>query len=141
MKTASMSKFDYLYLGALIVQLFVFIAGWDWLVMDIHNQVALGGGGPDAQVFVAGLLPTIVAITFAISLGIWMLISVARWGFVRYILALLVLLSALSLVAEVIEPTMNVYFFAAYAIILAMNIAALYFVFQPDAGAWIRRET
>lgn len=41
MKTDSMNKFDYLYLGAMIVDLFVVIAGWDWLVMSSNNNVAM----------------------------------------------------------------------------------------------------
>jgi hypothetical protein len=143
MKTASMNKFDYLFLGSLIVDLFFVIAGWDWLVMSVHNQVAMSGGGPDAQVAVAGYLPWFMAFGFAINLVVWTLISVTRIGFLRIILALFVALNTVTFASELLLGGLDdigLVMTLASGVSTLMTIAALYFVFQPDAGAWLRRE-
>ncbi len=140
MKTASMTKFDYAYLGALIFQLFFFIAAWDWLMMDIHEQIHARGGDTGMQVFVAEFYRIGILAGFAVSIIIWLLISVARLGFMRYILALLVAFSGVSLIGEFMVPGANWYFLLSYVVIFALNCAAIFFVFQPDAAAWLRRE-
>ena len=94
MKTRAMNAFDYLYISALIVEVFTAIAGWDWIAMWIHETVAAQGGGPDMQVFFAQFASWIIAFQLLCSFALWAFISVFRWGF----------------------------------------------VFQAEAGAWIRRE-
>ena len=140
MKTDSMNKFDYLFLGSLIVDLFAVIVAWDWLVMNVHNQVWMSGGGPDAQVAVAGFLPWFMAFGFAVNLIVWALISVARIGFFRIILALFVAFNTVSFASELLLGEVDPVMAVAAMVSSIMTIAALYFVFQPDAGAWLRRE-
>lgn len=140
MKTDSMTRFDYLYLGSMILDLFVVIAGWDWIVMAIHDEVHLQGGGPDMEAFMSGLAPYFVAISFALGFLMWMLISVFRFQIFRWVLAILVGLDIVSFLLDfVFAPEVDIFYLADF-VSLALVVGAVYFVFQPDAGAWLREE-
>ena len=145
MKTDSMNKFDYLFLGSLIVDLFTAIAGWDWIAMDVHNRVWQGGGGPDMQVAMAEMAKWAVAAGFAFNLCLWALISIFRVGFVRIVLALVVALNAVTLASELFagdaSPTAYPWpLLLSGAVSVAMTVAAMYYSFREDSGAWLRRE-
>jgi len=140
MKTDSMNKFDYCYLGGLIVQLFVIIVGWDTAMADVNQAVQAEGGGQELLTFLENFILIGIVVVFVISLIISALISVARLGFVRYIFAVLVVLSGLSLVGDLVSPVASTLVVISSVVVFAMNCAAVFFVFQPDAGSWLRRE-
>jgi hypothetical protein len=124
----------------LIAELRTVIAGWDWIAKSIHEMVAAQGGGPDVQVFFAGLIPWIIAFQLLCSLALWAFISVFRWSFFRIVLAIFVLLEVYSLLLEIVDPTAGLWFFVSGVLSTGMKVAAVVFVFQAEAGAWIRRE-
>ena len=140
MKPASVTVFDYLFLGSLIVDLFSTIAGWDYIVLSMHNQIAAQGGGPDAQVFVSDMLPYVFGLGLALNLGLWMLISLLRIGFFRWILAIFVALGCVSLIGNILAGGDWPFLQVMNVLSAGMTVVAVYFIFRPDAGAWLRRE-
>lgn len=140
MKTPSMNLFDYLFLSAVIVEIFTVIAAWDYFVMMIHTNVWLGGGGPQAQLFVSGLAPWLVGISFVFSFLLWAFISLFRWGVFRYVLAACVGQEIIGLCFDVMDPVMLGWFVLAGCISTGLKVAATVIVFRSDAGEWLRRE-
>lgn len=140
MKTPSMNLFDYLYLSALILEISTMIAGWDYFVLDIHNQVHAAGGGPDMQVFFSSFAPWVVAMSYVPNILIWVFIAVFRWGPVRYILALFVAFEILSLIVEYVDPVFGVWLLISGCITTGLKVAATAVVFRSDASAWLRGE-
>ena len=140
MKPDSMTKFDYLFLGALIFDLFIVIAGWDWILAMGREQLVRGGAEPEILEILPEYTATFMAIRFAALFAIWLSISIFRVGFMRYILALWMAHGIYSVVVELIDPIMNWLFRGASILVLLMSLAAVFFVFKPDAGAWLRRE-
>ncbi|MEL6541797.1 MAG: hypothetical protein AAFQ34_10380 [Pseudomonadota bacterium] len=140
MKTRAMNAFDYLFLGALIVQVFTVIAGWDWIAMEIHELIAMQGGGPDMQVFFSSMVPYFIAFDLFCGFALWAFISVFRWAFFRFVLAAFVALEVISLVQEIVDPIGGLWFFASGVLSVGLKITAVVFVFQSEAGAWLRRE-
>ena len=147
MKTPSITKFDYLYWASIILDIFVLIAGWDFFVLILHEQVHAAGGGPDLQLFTSELAPFIIGGALAFSVFIWMLISLGRIGFFRWVLAGLILfdLSGLALTfageptGTFADPYMEYFLYADAFSSLLMAVSA-FFLFRADATAWFRRE-
>ncbi|MEO0642887.1 MAG: hypothetical protein AAFY47_05640 [Pseudomonadota bacterium] len=135
-----MNAFDYLFLGALIVEIFTAIAGWDWIVMSIHNAAHAAGGGPDVQVFMAGIAPWFIALDLLCGFLLWFFIAVLRFGFFRFVLALFVGIEIYSLIGESLYPETNFWFLLSWVISVSLKVAAVVFSFQGDAGAWLRHE-
>ncbi len=140
MKTPSMNLFDYLYLSALILDIATVIAGWDYFVLDIHNQVHAAGGGPDVQVFYSSVAPWIVAATFIPGVLLWVFIALFRWSPVRYILAVFVGYEILSLIIGFPDLPFPVWILVLGCIATGLKIAATIMVFRSDAVAWLKRE-
>ncbi|MEO1647235.1 MAG: hypothetical protein AAFR32_00275 [Pseudomonadota bacterium] len=140
MKTRAMNFFDYLFLSALILEIFTVIAGWDWIAMEIHNAISAQGGGPDMQVFFSSLVPWIIGFELFCGFALWSFISVFRWGFFRLVLAAFVALEVLSILNEIVDPIGGLWFLASAMLSTGLKVAAVVFVFQQDAGAWIRQE-
>lgn len=138
MKPDSITKFDYLFLGALILDLFVVIAGWDWILAAGHEQLIRGGAEPEMLEILPAYTVTFMTIRFAIMFGIWMSISLFRIGFIRYILALWMVYSIYSMITGF--QLLTLFFQLSGLIVLMMNLAALFFVFRPESNAWLRRE-
>ncbi|MEM6828384.1 MAG: hypothetical protein AAF553_10610 [Pseudomonadota bacterium] len=108
--------------------------------MEIHDAVAAEGGGPDMQVFFSSLVPWIIGFQMLCSFALWAFISVFRWGFFRLVLAAFVALEVLSILIEIVDPVESLWFFASAMLSTGLKVAAVVFVFQQDAGAWIRQE-
>ena len=131
MKPAAIKKFDMLYLGSLGVSILGAVLTFDDLVAVSDDQLALEGlpamGG---GVLIAGL-----AFTIAITVALWFLVSKLRIEFVKYILALFaaygVYSMAMGSTAEV--PMINLLIGWISTI---MTVAAVYFLFTPEAKAW-----
>ncbi|MEM7701324.1 MAG: hypothetical protein AAF251_05250 [Pseudomonadota bacterium] len=140
MKPRAMNAFDYLFMGALIVEIFTVIVGWDWIAMGIHEHVAAQGGGPDMQVFFSGLVPWFIAFDLLLAFALWAFISVFRWSFWRIILAVFVALEVVSLLQEIVDPIGEFWFLASALLSTGLRVAAVVFVFQGEAGAWLRQD-
>lgn len=140
MKTDSMTKFDYLYLGGLIVEVFLMIAGWDYFLADFAYQLHVQGGDPRYQQMMLDAAPWIYGFSLAIGLLCWVAISVWKFGFFRYVLALFVAVGFVSLVAESMQPNIDLFLFSLTWLSMILTVASLFFVFRADAGAWLRGE-
>lgn len=142
MRPASIHRFDQLYLGATALSfanaLFVYFS----------TMAPLGSSSSRdglSRLF-AGYFIGSSAISFAISLLLWFFISrkaskVAKWVLVVFnviaILGSLPLFSDTQLLMWAAVPLWQI---VLSSIISAMNLAALWFLFQPDAKAWFAYE-
>jgi len=140
MKPRAINAFDYLFLSALIVEIFTVIAGWDWIAMGIHELIAAQGGGPDMQVFFAGIVPWIIGFELFCGFALWAFISVFRWSFWRFVLAVFVALEVVSLLQEIVDPIVGLWFLIAGLLSTGLKVASVVFVFQGEAGAWFRQD-
>lgn len=127
MRPASITMFERLFLGALAVGFVNFILNYDTVVAQVEAQPGLSaiGGTP----FIIGTL----IIGNAINLLLWFFIArrasnVARW--------ILVVLTGFGLLSLFSLPEVETWQAVMSVVILALQVAALYFLFRPDAKAW-----
>ncbi len=140
MKPASMNLFDYLFLSAVIIEIFTAIAGWDYIVLEIHNQVWSEGGGPEMQLFVSGLAPWLIGISFLASFALWAFIALLRLNPFRYVLAAFVGIEVVGLIMDYFDPAAYTAFLLAGILTTGLKVAATVFVFRAESGEWIRGE-
>lgn len=140
MKPATMNMFDYLFLSAVILEIFTVIAGWDYIVLEIHSQVWTEGGGPEMQLFMSGVAPWLIAISFLASFALWAFIAVFRFNPFRYVLAAFVGLEVLWLILDYFDPAAYTGFLLAGMVTTGLKVAATVFVFRTESGEWIRGE-
>lgn len=140
MKPKSLTTFDYVFLGSIIVDIFVIMAGWDWVLLEIHNETHLSGGGPDVQEFMGNFAPWAFAVGFGITFCLWALVSVVRVAFFRYILLILTFLEVASVLLEIVIAEGNFYFTLAAALTAGMRALSMIFLFNQESVMWIRRE-
>jgi hypothetical protein len=129
-KPPSVRKFDYLYLGSILMGLVVFALTYETALATARA----GLDGTGAQIG-PGLLIGGLAFGIVINLALWFLVSGLRLGFVRWILGLFVAWGlfqvVLGFVREGVEPVQ-----LAGLAPLAMSIAAIAFLFRRDASSW-----
>ena len=133
MKPASIRKFDWLYLGSIAVGLIGFALNYGTVADQASAELTAGGmeGATDA------LLIGSMLFGVAINVGLWFLISVLRIGFVKWILVLFVAWGLLSLGNSIASPQVMALNLVFGAISSVMVVASLYFLFQPEATAWL----
>jgi len=140
MKPASINLFDYLFLSAMIIEIFTAIAGWDYIVLEIHSQVWTEGGGPEMQLFMSSLAPWLVAISFLASFALWAFIGLLRLNPFRYILAAFVGFEVVGLIVNFFDPAAYTAFLVSGIVTTGLKVAATVFVFRTESGEWIRGE-
>lgn len=130
MKPGSIRKFDWLYLGSLVVSLLGFALNFGTISAQTNAELAAQGvEGMGAGVLIGGLLFGI-----AISLALWFMISVLRIELAKW---LLILLTAWSVVTTATAAARAFNSTMAWGLISTiMTIIAIWFLFQPDAKAW-----
>ncbi|MEM9500212.1 MAG: hypothetical protein AAF941_00070 [Pseudomonadota bacterium] len=124
MRPQSIGMFDKLYLGGLLVGLLNYVISWD----SIMSELAGSGFGVAFAVITA-------SIGYGISLLLWYFISrrasnIAKW--------ILVALTAIGLAfmpfgligTPILELVLSL-------VITAMQVGAIYFLFQPDAKDYL----
>ena len=87
-----------------------------------------------------GFLIGSMLVGVAINVALWFLISVLRIGFVKWILLLFVAWGLLSFgisIASGQAPALNLVIGAISSI---MVVASVYFLFQPEATAWLAQK-
>ena len=133
MKPAAIKKFDWLYLGSVAVGLLGFALNYGAIADQANAELAAGGLEGAAN----GLLIGSMLVGVAINVALWFLVSVLRIGFVKWIIVLFVAWGLLSLGTALASgeiASLNVIFGIISSL---MGIASLYFVFQPEATAWL----
>lgn len=132
MKPASIKKFDMLYLGSIVVGLIGFAVNYGTIADQANAELAAAGvEGMGSGVMIGGVL-----VSVAISLALWFLVSVVRIEFVKWILAVFAGWSVLSLLMGVgseLTSSLNLVFGVIGTV---LGIAAIWFLFLPDAKAW-----
>lgn len=130
MKPASIKMFDWLFLGSLGVTLLGILLNFGTLSAQAETEFA-AQGLPEMG---TGMLIGALLLSLAISLGLWFLISVLRIGLARWALVLLTAWSILTTAKSLelgFDSTM------AWGILATvMTVAAIWFLFRPDARAW-----
>ncbi|MBX7501319.1 hypothetical protein K3181_07680 [Qipengyuania sp. YG27] len=130
MKPASIKMFDWLFLGSLGVTLLGILLNFGTLSAQAETEFA-AQGLPEMG---TGMLIGALLLSLAISLGLWFLISVLRIGLARWALVLLTAWSILTTAKSLelgFDSTM-----AWGLLATVMTVAAIWFLFRPDARAW-----
>lgn len=82
MKPASIRKFDWLYLGSIVIPIVGVVAGWEDMAATLGAEAAATGqAAEDVEAFSSGLALIFSVLVFAISFGLWFLVSVLRIEF------------------------------------------------------------
>ena len=131
MKPASVKKFDWLYLGSIIIGL----AG---VALNYENLVAAADAEMAAQgvegMMTGGFLIVSLLFGVSISLALWFCVSVLRIELVKWVIALFTAWSIVSYIGS-FDTRMDLSIISGL-VSTVMTIAALYYLFQPDAKAW-----
>lgn len=129
MRPESIKKFDMLYLGAVVLGLINFVLSYQTVKAQMDAEMAASGIEVGAGVLIGSIIFGVV-----ISLALWFLISRLRIEVVKWVLILFFLWGLIGL------PALFAGDFEANDLIVlvtyAMQAAAIYFLFQPDAKAW-----
>ncbi|MEM7665305.1 MAG: hypothetical protein AAF250_05570 [Pseudomonadota bacterium] len=124
MRPQSIDTFDKLYLGALVVGLLNYLVSWDTMM----EELAATGFGMVFAIITAG-------ISYGISLLLWYFISRRASNVAKWILVVLTVIGLLFIPFGLIEaPILEL---ILTLVITAMQIAAIYFLFRPDAKAYL----
>lgn len=131
MKPASVKKFDWLYLGSVAVGLLGVALNYQDLVAAADAEMAAQGV---EGMMSGGLLIVSLAFGVSISLALWFLVSVLKIELAKWVIALFTGWSVVSYIAS-FDTRMDLSIVSGL-VSTAMTIAALYYLFQPDAKAW-----
>ena len=133
MKPASIRKFDMLYWAAVAVGLLGGLLTWNDNVALVEQEMATAGfsmDGVGTGTLIAGVL-----FGLAINAALWALISILRIGFVKWIILAFTLYGIFTLVVSPVAVPMVTLVSSVVSNLLMF--AALYFLWQPDAKAWL----
>jgi hypothetical protein len=133
MQPESIRKFTLFYLGSLAVSLVATLINYDQVVDSVARETAAAGVELGAGAVVGSM-----ALGAAITLLLWYLaarkgFAIAKWIIVGFFL--LSLYGAVGVFAGGISASD-----ALGLVSLALQAAAIYFLFQPDAKAWFSSE-
>ena len=126
MKPPSIKKFDYLFLGSLAVNLFIFILTYDDILAMAQKKISEYG----ATALTAGVIFSLI-----VNLALWFLLSRQRIEAIKWVLAAFAAYTVGSILANLASGE----YLGSQLLGLipsVMSIAAIYFLFQPDAKAW-----
>ena len=134
MRPESIRRFDMLYLGSIVLSVVGYFMSYDAMVGQMKAQTVAAGIELGSGVVIATM-----AVGIAISLLLWFLVSRKASTIAKWIVVLFFVVGLLS-AAGVWTPSL---FSGAWtllktvsALVLLLEAAAVYFLFQPDAKAW-----
>lgn len=133
MRPKSIITFERLFLASIVLNAIVFVIGYGQFSQQITNDPALQrvglGGGFVIALALAG---------YAIYLLLWYLIARKAINWAKWVLVLFLLLSLISLPGALRGPW-DFTTIAALAVYV-LQIAAVGYLFQADAKAWLSRD-
>ena len=133
MKPAAIKKFDWLYLGSIVVGLIGFALNYGTVADQTSAELAADGiEGATTGLLIGGMLFGV-----AINVALWFLVSVLRIGFVKWIIALFVAWGLLSLGMAIASGQTAGTNFIFGIISSLMVVVSLYYLFQPEAKAYL----
>lgn len=133
MKPESIKKFDYLYLGAIAVGIVAFLLGYGDTLAQVQQESAAAGFEMGGGLIIFGFL-----FGLGISLLLWYLTSPKGFVVAKWIIVALFVLGLIG-IPEIIGMPFGVVKILNL-LSLAMQIGAIWFLFQPDANAWFARD-
>ncbi|QKG70850.1 hypothetical protein [Erythrobacter mangrovi] len=132
MKPSSIKNFDRLYIGSIVVGLIGFFFSYGAAVEQVSAELPEAGAGG----LVSGGLIIGLVVGTAISLALWFLISVLRIELMKWILAIIAAFGILGLFVGLGSELATGTTQAFNTLSTLLSIAAIFFLFQPDAKAW-----
>ena len=135
-KPAAIRNFTLLYLGAMVISLIASFMNMDSAAAAIDSQFAedpnIAAAGLDGSGSTFLMVGLVVGALF--NLLMWYLIAVQRLGFLKWVL---VVLLAYNVVTAIYAMTSGMAQIGIVGTVtLAMQAAAIYFLFTPEAKAW-----
>lgn len=129
MQPNSIKKFDLLYLGAVALGLINGVLSYGMMKAELEAQLA----GTGIEVGMGSLIGGL-AFSLVISLALWYLVSRLRIELVKWVMLAFLAFGLIGLPALFVNGFQFTDIIAI--IVFAMQAAAIYFLFQPDAKAW-----
>lgn len=127
-RPSSIRIFDSLYLGSIALNLANLVRDWDAHLLYAREELAGTGLQPET------LLALSMAFFLGLSLILWFMVAHLRVGFVRYLLAALLVYEAVPL-ANIAEDGLG-YSDIVVILALVLQTVAIAFTFRADARAW-----
>lgn len=134
----SIKRFDIFYLASLAVYAVGFFLGYDAQVAQVRTQYAAAGvdmnpSGILTGSFIAGIL---------IGLLLWWFVSSKGSNVAKWILVAFFALGVLSLVYGIASSSLGGMTISSGLSVVStvLSAVAVYYLFQPDAKAWLERE-
>lgn len=132
MKPQSIKMFDYLFLGSLALGIVNFLLS----LGDAQAQLA---ADPATAGFGSGFLIGVFAFSILISLLLWYFISSRGSKIAKWILIIFTVIGLLMLPGSL--GTLPALPLILTLVITVMQLAAIFFLFKPDAKAYLEGET
>ncbi len=130
MRPASITMFDRLFLGSLAVGLANAVLNYDSTIAQLEADPAvaeLGMAGP-------GFVIVTLAFSFGLSLLLWFLIARKAVNVAKWVLVVLTVIGLFGIPLALVDvPLLQA---IITVVVTVMQLAALWFLFRPDAKAW-----
>ncbi|MDG6079480.1 hypothetical protein E3U23_09770 [Erythrobacter litoralis] len=136
MKPTAIKRFDWLYLGAIVLSTVATFINYDSLMAQMEAELATSGAESVSSIALIGGF----AFGIVVSLALWFLVSVLRIGLVKWIIAIFAGWGAVSFVLSMLQTGFDVSLVLG-AIAVIMNVAAAALLFTPEARAWFASKT
>jgi len=140
MKPTSIRRFDSLYLANIVLSLVGSFLSYGAMVSEIEMRTAAAG-----LQLGSGTVIATIALGTAISLLLWFLVSRKALGFAKWIIVILFLVALASAFGLFGTPSLISGAWtsvkAISAVMLLLQAAAVFYLFQPDAKAWFAKRT
>lgn len=132
MRPASITMFDRLYLGSLVLGLINFALSYDNTMAQLKADPVVADVGMASP----GILWGGLALGMAISLLLWFLISRKASNVARWILVVFTVIGVISLPLSLGQlPLLQL---VTTLVVTGVQAAAVYFLFRPDAKPWFQ---
>lgn len=132
MRPQSITRFDQLYLGSLALGVVNFVLNYDNAIAQLEADPATAGLATAGPGFMFGVL----IVSMGISLLLWWLAARGASNAARWILAVFTGIGLIGLPLTLGQlPALQL---VVTLVITAMQVAAMWFLFRPDAAAWFK---
>lgn len=139
MQPKSIQRFDLAFLASMVVYAVSFFLGYDDTVALTREQYAKGGLDVDPSMWIAALFGVVVAVYVLL----WWLISLKRNNIAKWIFTIFFAVGLVLAVLALATGSAGPLTIAAILSLVstALSGVAVFFLFRPDAKAWLERET
>lgn len=135
MKPESIRRFDLFYLGSIALSLVGSLVSYNSMVAQMEARTAAAG-----MQLGSGVVIGTVALSVAISLLLWFLVSRKAIVIAKWIIVLFFVLGLISTLGVAGSPGLLsgewTLLKTISAVVLLLEAGAVYYLFQPDAKAW-----